>query len=114
MHALVGGVTPWWVEPLARSCDHDLGLLLRHRGCYLEWVNGHTLSSVVSLIDAHQAISKFKHVVAKADDDKLSVLCSFLKERARCRSKFKSSAHRASTASQQSHVCTIFDMIIQN
>ena len=45
---------------------------------YLEGVHGDGFGGVVRLVNAHQAIGKFKHVVSEADDDKLGILGTLL------------------------------------
>lgn len=52
-------------------------VLLKHDGL---GVDSHTLSGVVSFVDADESISNLKHVVPQRDDDKLSVLCLFLQK----------------------------------
>ena len=41
---------------------------------YVERINSHSLGAVVCLINPHQAVSQLKHVVSKANDDKLGIL----------------------------------------
>ena len=40
----------------------------------IPWVDGHRLCGVVGLVDAHQAVSQLKHIVAQADDHELRIL----------------------------------------
>ena len=42
-------------------------------------VDGDTLGAVVRLVDADEAVSTLKHLIAKRDDDELRVLRSLLK-----------------------------------
>ena len=44
----------------------------------LPGVDGDTLCTVVRFVNTHQSVGQFKHVVAQADNDKLSILCAFL------------------------------------
>lgn len=46
-------------------------------------VDSHIFRGVVSFVDADQAVSHLKHVVPQRDDDELSVLGLFLRERER-------------------------------
>ena len=47
----------------------------------LPGVDGDTLCTVVRFVNTHQSVGQFKHVVAQADNDKLSILCAFLWDR---------------------------------
>lgn len=41
-------------------------------------LDGDTLGHMVDLVDAHEPLSEFEHVVAKRDDDELRVFGAFL------------------------------------
>lgn len=64
-------------DPCRRSLAAALPLAV---GTHAElmWVDSHALGGVVCLVDAHQAVSQLKHVVAQRDDDKLRVLSALL------------------------------------
>ena len=52
---------------------------------YQLWVNSDTLCTVISLESANKSISQLKHVVPKANDYKLRILGSLLKDKkSRC------------------------------
>lgn len=50
-------------------------MFFKHNGL---GVDSHTLSGVVSFVDADETISDLKHVVPQRDDDELSILCLLL------------------------------------
>ncbi len=45
---------------------------------YIPGVNSACLGSIVGLKDAHQSVGLFKHVITKADDNKLGILGTLL------------------------------------
>lgn len=55
------------------SCDSIV--LFKYDGL---GVDPHTLSGVVSFVDADETISNLKHVVPQRDDDELGILCLLL------------------------------------
>ena len=54
-----------------------LGGLRSH--AQLPGINGDTLGAVVSFVYTHQSVGQFKHVVAQADNDELSILGALLR-----------------------------------